>query len=717
MAKTTRVQKAAPPIALRAERSSDEPARPARLPLWAWINLGLLVIGGCAFGVLEVHSSTDTWIGLAAGRQVLTSPEFPVNDTFSYTFQGQPFFNQNWLSHVYFWLLYDKIAPNAVIYGTWAAAAATFFLVLAATWLRTRSWPAAFVTGGLTGTAMRDWVSARPATIQFFLLALFCLALAGLLGQRERRRWWPIALLALVFLAWPHAHGSFNFAYSLLAVFVGCDILARIVRARTVTSAAQVVAIIAIVVITVGLAIGFGPFGLENFTHQFKVVESPKFRDIGEWHPPTDFRFGLFPPIRRFWVALAVAAAFPAFVLLVRTFPTGEAAPGRTRNLAPRQKPGIPLQVILFDLAAVSAGLALAFWARRFAPYLYILGGPAIAFWTMRWARPLPAWVRSALRYGVLIAAGTGGLLALVTAASWARRDLGSQQAAELSLLERVTQCSSMPLTAIDFFAKNDLSARVFTEWKAAGLLMFHAPRTKLYIDGRSQQVYSEQHYDEYNSIRNYALPPLLDKLTSYWQTEAVLLPIDASMVYLGTALERRPEWLPIVEVPRARILVREGSQLLADLIDRERAGQLWWPELPATTMLRGQLWARHISPEDPRPALALWQRGLDYTRALLERNISTAPRDIIQQLAEVPLEWYPRIAAALAGPARGPEAEFFLHAERQKWQALPGLPDALRAQIINRLAAAEQSLRRPALGPTTPAPGSRPAVPAPAGP
>ena len=120
----------------------------------------LLYLGATAFGVSEVHFSTDTWIGLAAGRQILTSDEFPKTDTFSYTFNGQVWYNQNWLTHLIQYWLYAYAAPNAVVYGTWALSASVFLLVMLATYWRSGSWFAALLAAGVVGVGCREFLSA-----------------------------------------------------------------------------------------------------------------------------------------------------------------------------------------------------------------------------------------------------------------------------------------------------------------------------------------------------------------------------------------------------------------------------------------------------------------------------------------------------------------------------------------------------------------------------
>jgi len=192
----------------------------------------VLFLMATAYGILEVHSSTDTWIGLAAGRQILTSDEFPKADTFSYTFYGQTWYNQNWLTHLAQYWLYSRVAPNAVIYGTWTLSASVFFLTLLAAYWRTRSWLGALLAASIVGLGCRDFLSARPATTGFFCIASLWALLCAIEGQREKRRWWPVALLLPLLMIWGNAHGSFVFGYGVLGLYVGYWFLARTIGVK-----------------------------------------------------------------------------------------------------------------------------------------------------------------------------------------------------------------------------------------------------------------------------------------------------------------------------------------------------------------------------------------------------------------------------------------------------------------------------------------------------
>ncbi len=206
--------------------------KPNRLAAVLYLGPILLFLAATAFGILEIHSSTDTWIGLAAGRQIITADEFPKADTFSYTFNGKPWYNQNWLTHLSQYCLYSYISPNAVIYGTWAMSASVFIFVLLAAYWRSGTWIGALLAASIVGLGCRDFLSARPATTGFFCIAALWALICAVEGQREKRRWWAVALLLPLLLVWGNAHGSFIFGYGVLGLYVGHWFVVRTIRVK-----------------------------------------------------------------------------------------------------------------------------------------------------------------------------------------------------------------------------------------------------------------------------------------------------------------------------------------------------------------------------------------------------------------------------------------------------------------------------------------------------
>ncbi|RMF82668.1 MAG: hypothetical protein D6744_05820, partial [Planctomycetota bacterium] len=197
---------------------------PAWLRIAEWIGPLLLFLAATVYGVIEVHSSTDTYIGLAGGRAIVEAlsagEPFPVKDTFSYPFYGEPWLNQNWLTHVWQYWLYSTFGPDAVIWGTWAMSASIFLMTLLACWIRSDHLLGSLIAASFVAVGCHNFISARPATTGFFAISALALLIAALEGQREKRRWWPIAAAAVLLIVWGCAHGSFVFGYVVFGVYI-----------------------------------------------------------------------------------------------------------------------------------------------------------------------------------------------------------------------------------------------------------------------------------------------------------------------------------------------------------------------------------------------------------------------------------------------------------------------------------------------------------------
>jgi hypothetical protein len=687
-----------------AARGEAAPTPGDRGRRWAWRLGALLFLAAAfAFGVLEVHSDTDTWISLAVGRQIIEDyhfpqgfpKNFPTVDKFSYTFYDQPFFNQNWLSHVYFWLLHDRLGPDWVVYGTWAAAWWMFIGVLLSVRLRCGSWWAGVLAAGVVAVASRDWLSARPATIQFACMSTLWLCFSALLGQGERRRWWPIGVLFVLFLLWTHAHGSFVFGFLMTGLFIGCALLVRVLalagvwRRPVAISDGQLIALIVVALITGVLGAVLSPYGLENYTHPLKVAESPLFREIGEWQPP--YMPGRsFPPVLRFWLTLGLAvlatlavpalffwsaqltghaagwsaparrewqrwasvfgtAVWLAAVLLVTGFfithpvarwglaavlcvplllkilrmsASGAAvsagmSPGGNRPTGPA---GITADAALFDVLSLAIGLYMVLFARRFAPIFYIAAAPTLALGVWRTAVYLPLPSRRLARDVVSALAWFGAAGVGYSALRLARYELYERYLDRpgLTLLDRVSRIDMTVQDAIEFLQRNGIRANIFSEWTQAGLLMFRVPGTKVFIDGRSQQVYSAEHYERYWNLAGRSTeaeknPAVVTLLLAQTETELVLTRRSLTMSAIVKAVATSPEWGLVFAAPGEMVFARISSPVYQDLAARERAGQLWWPDQPYATVARGALWTQ-MTPPDLERALSLGLAALEVT-------------------------------------------------------------------------------------------------------
>ncbi len=689
----TATRGAAPRSSQASIPSEPEPT----LPFWLnGLIFALLLIAfliACAHGVLEVHSSNDTYIGLAAGRDAMRADALPTTDRYSFLAFGQTWFNQNWVSHVYMWLLYDWFHPDAAIYGTWALGALTFTCVLLATRYRCGSWIAATIAAAVVATACRDWFSARPATMQFFLLSLNWLALMALMSQREDKpRWWPIALLVPIFVIWPHAHGSFIFGFGITGIFAAVLIAPRLIGWRSPLLFTQAALLVGVVLLAIALGAMLSPFGTRNLTHFLEVVD-PQFRTVGEWRDPFS-DFTIFPNVTRFWIAFAVGIAAIlatlAIALVDRVF-DGRAT---IRPLGDVRGASAGVGAGAFDLLSILLGIVMVFGARRFAPLFYILATPALVAWMVSVGATLLPQVRLLTRLALVTLTFIAAIFLGAFTYHLAHDELLERIPTDrpYSLLDRVTVTWATPQEIIEFLGRNEIDCNVVAGWTQGGELMFRTDgHAKVFIDGRSQQVYTLEQFNAYQQLYGLASFALRSQDQAAAQQAAAQSFAALESIGMDTILDRnfarlalrRDDYRLICETRRGLLLMKQRSAALQRLIEREQAGELWWPpDAYATQMHRALL---HLDMRPPKP-----DRAAELLQQVVERDPATAPRALIT-LANL----YIQQQQAPAGLA-------YVAGVRARAQDAIGDENDRDAQLLLRAAdAAEQRLRAARTSPT----------------
>jgi len=564
----------------------------------------LLFAASLCYGVLEAHPVNDTWIGLAAGRQILSSKEVPLTDSFSFSVAGKPWYNQNWLTHTAQYWIYDRIGHDAVIIANWIMAGLIFVMVVLAAYWRSGAWTGALMAGSVTALGCRDFLSARPATAGFFCLAALWTLLCRLESQGSKRRWTPIALLMPLFLVWGNMHGSFIFGYAVVGLYVTLWGVLRISKRGAVLNAGQIVTLATVVGAAAALTVMFGPFGLDNFTHGQKVASSAVWRDVAEWQPPYVGGHN-FPHMWRFWTILAGAAALLTLA-------------GALRMLNPKVDQARDMRATLritpFDIIMVGLGLAMTLWARRFAPIFMIFGTPVFLLLVLRLLHPLTPARKQKLIGLALSASGVGGMCIGAGAAYKAYADLVEpyRNLPDCSLLERVTYHVDQPLEAYNFIDNNKLQLRLTAEWSVAGAVMLYAPTAKVFIDGRAQQVYEETHYRQYQALFVATNTPhkILYRLLDEIGADSVLVRNWERGANLWTALEESADWSPVVIYPTYRLYLRNRGDPIEKLGELLRAGGAWWPDADMSEVARGFVWKALRNPE-PERAIHAWKTAL----------------------------------------------------------------------------------------------------------
>ena len=610
----------------------------------------LLLIAGCITGPLGIHSTTDAWIALATGRHIVETGEVPTTDPFSYTFQGEKFFNQNWLSHLTYFVLNESIGPAAVAAWAWLMTLSIYGLVFYAVRIRSQSWLAAMLATGAMAALSRHYFDVRPHTFGYFCLAATCALLHSAAVRRERQRWWPMLLLLPILLYWSSAHGSFVFGYGLIGLFVACWAVDRLVKLLgIVATTRQIVAISSATLAALILTVALGPYGVSNFTHVLKIGGSKKFREVVEWQPPwlyTNHGLDVWP----FWVALvlAVAALLVALVVWV-------SAPVQDVSRQPRRR-GVPALTV-FDALLVLMGLGMALWARRFAPTFYVLATPPLVTLIVRLAGPVGARVRKVGKLSLATLAWIAAIFcgAQTATALHAQLMLPFVSRPHVNLLQRVTGYDQFPFTAIRFLRQIDVEEmRVLSEWTVAGLIMYEIPQARVYMDGRAQQVYDEPMYLRFTGLfgGDRSDPVSVTNILNEHPTDVVVLRRVTRQTHgIYTTLTEAGGWTVLrfntSSEKGGMVLLRNDAEVFQRLLQMERAGQLQWPANGAATYSRGAIWQSMTPPDH--------ERAIEYFKTAMKQDDAAGPFA------------YPALFRSWVQLGRAEEAYAYFREERQR--------------------------------------------------
>ncbi|HEX6289704.1 MAG TPA: hypothetical protein VFZ66_10965 [Herpetosiphonaceae bacterium] len=182
----------------------------------AWPSLDQIwVLALAALVALRVQltpiAPNDFWWHLATGRTIAQTGDVPLLDRFSYTRDGQPYYNQPWLAQL---LMYGgyQIGGAALLLFIQTLLIGGSFLLLYAICRREGAGVRLAVGCALAGAlvAMDNW-QIRPQT---YAVPLFIGTLGILLAWRRSGRA-PLWLLPPIMLIWANLHGTFTLLLAL----------------------------------------------------------------------------------------------------------------------------------------------------------------------------------------------------------------------------------------------------------------------------------------------------------------------------------------------------------------------------------------------------------------------------------------------------------------------------------------------------------------------
>jgi hypothetical protein len=496
----------------------------------------------------------DMWWVLATGREIVQSGTIPEHEIFSFSAAGQPWYHQEWLTHVLFYSVLRAFGPDGLIAFKVALAVTIVVLLGVVAAKRSGSPFLGALAAAFAAWACRDDLDVR-AKVFTVLLSVVMLAIVN--AYRSGAREHILLLVPLVMAAWVNLH--YGFVYGL--VVVGGYFAAETVKSLTGLPDAPMPLtrslLLGAALVAGALACLANPQPLGSFEIALEHMRPDNpWRRVIEWKPPPLFRQG-WPTA--FAISLLVQALAAALALV---------AARRRFDVA--------------DFALVVATGTVALQSRRFAPLFAFVAAPFLArnlaLVAERVGEARPRLARAA---PALAAAGAlaGSAVTGVALASHARAALAPGAFAGLTYL------SSFPVDAVSFLRANPLPGeRLYNFYAWGGYLLFHLPGVPIYVDGRAAVAYPPRIADEYRAIER-------GDRASF----ATLARYDANVVLhhagydLPLRLRREAGWVRVYDDGLAMVFVRRTPRTAAWL-ERFERGELVYPDAPGAQLFLAEL-------------------------------------------------------------------------------------------------------------------------------
>ncbi|MGD1149277.1 MAG: hypothetical protein ABR961_15150 [Thermoanaerobaculaceae bacterium] len=495
--------------------------------------------------------SGDVFMGLAGGRDVLQG-KLGKPDDWSFATAGRVWLNQNWG--------FDAIMYAATKAGgeggLLALKALTILAIAGAVFFAARTrgagWPPALLVTAAAMAGTRHFMELR-ANMATYLIACLLLIVVYESSCRPHCVWIAVPLIAV----WANLHGGFMLGFALVGLWLAANGLVTTwthgVLAAIRRSAAPAGALAASVV----LAVVLSPFGTTNLTYPFTYVNSPEWRDVTEWQR-VSFAAG---------TGTASAWEFAAFVAFVVLMTAWRLITGRPVTESPRFAKGTPPEVLIFDAGLVVLMTWMGLSAIRFLPLAILLLTPLAA----SQASVLFGGARSGVVTAVAAAALAAALLPFASRVE-ATYSAGNPRYPDETFFQRMVGGDKMPSGAADFLEDNGAGGRVFNDWPWEGYLRWRCPQLRLFIGGRSNQIYT---IDTLQAYRRFGSDPQPAATLARWDTHLAVVPLEHEWLQIVDRLAFRKgvPWAVVFYDGRSAVLADRSVSPTRELVDRVAAG------------------------------------------------------------------------------------------------------------------------------------------------
>jgi hypothetical protein len=472
----------------------------------------LLVAAIFAFSARAI-AEPDIWWHLRNASHLLQYHSLPGVDTYSFTAEGAPSLDFEWLSEVPFLLAFKAMGLQGIL--------AVYFAVLVLIYI------------GVYCLACRGGTDCKNATVATLLgillgvvsvgprMLLFgWLCMVGLLIvlDRFRKTGKGLWILPLLFAVWINFHGSWIFGVVVLVVTIASGLVRGewgLVVARRWSRVELKKLLLALAASLAALFVN--PFGYKLVLYPFDLLFRQKdvMQHLEEWQS-VQFTGGTGK------LTLIMIVALPAAALFCRR---------RWR----------PDELIL---------MAFALWASlshmRFLFFAGLIAVPILAP-CLKLFPPYDRKLDKPWLNGGIMAAIVGSLIFFFPSTA--------------ELQQQVSE--KYPLAALAFMQQRHLGGRIFNNYGWGGYMEWNAPELKPFIDGRADIFIYNGSFDDYvNANLIQKSFEILDK----YRIDYALLEPDQPLSYL---LQHSPAWQPIYSDKVAVLFERTPGPKRVEMIPK----------------------------------------------------------------------------------------------------------------------------------------------------
>ncbi|HYD47753.1 MAG TPA: tetratricopeptide repeat protein [Terriglobales bacterium] len=439
---------------------------PERLVTLLWYTA--VALTAWSFGYTIMRGS-DLWWHIAGGRWMVEQGTWRVFDPYSFTAAGVRWLNDAWLSDVLLYLWVQAFGMESLALWKWGLIVATWVLLFHLTARLSGDRLASYVAITIGLAVAAPFLDVRPQLYSFLFWVILML---GSLVQPQPKIWLP-----LVMLVWVNLHASFLLGVITLPLLLLPAAVAGGDRRRLLAIGGACL-----------LACLLNPNGAEVFTRPLRYALDPSspFRTLGEWLPPFQ-PGGIQSPAYPWGIGVFVTGII-VILLLGRESGSPEAsADARGRNDQARSESA---RYNWGRWAVIAVGvltLAMSLRSRRFVPFFAMAQALVMAQALALLLRPVAAAIPK------LLPPLAATALALFWLAPYPR---------SLYAFDYMTAEFEFPVETLNFIETNQLSGNVFALYNWGGYIHLRTGgRMRVFIDGRSETVYSDETFLQYMQV------------------------------------------------------------------------------------------------------------------------------------------------------------------------------------------------------------------------